>query len=663
MSKIFKVVSPFAPRGDQPEAIEKLTEGLQKKYQFQTLLGVTGSGKTYTMARVIENMQVPTLVIAHNKTLAAQLCSEFKHFFPENKVEYFVSYYDYYQPEAYLPHSDTYIEKDSSINEEIDRLRHSTTQSLLTRKDVIVVASVSCIYNIGSPSSYSEVCLKIKSGEEMSPRTLSRTLVNIHYERQDFELKRGTFRLRGDVLQVYPPDQNAIVQVEFSGNTVEKLSYIATDSGKINTTLTEVLIFPARHYIAPLISQDAVFSAIYEELRERITFFKKQEKYLEAQRLEQRTKYDVELIKELGYCSGIENYSRYFDGRAPGEKPYTLLSYFPDNFIIFIDESHVTLPQIEGMYKGDKARKDNLVNYGFRLPSAYDNRPLRFSEVEEYFHRVVFVSATPAKLERKKSVQIVEQIVRPTGLIDPKIIIKSAKNQIIELIKVIKEKIKDEGRVLVTTLTKRSSENLVEHLITDGMRARYLHSEIQTLDRIEILRDLRLGKFDILVGVNLLREGLDLPEVSGVAILDADKEGFLRSTTSLIQTIGRAARNINGEVFLFADNLTRSIREATEESERRRNIQLQYNKKYSITPETIRCDIKDILSDIKIADKKSEYLAYYDREFIMADTLEKTIQQLTREMKRASKDLHFEKAAEIRDKIIDLQKKTDAKRI
>lgn len=663
MSEILKIISSFTPRGDQPQAIEKLTEGLQKKYQFQTLLGVTGSGKTYTMARVIENMQVPTLVIAHNKTLAAQLCSEFKHFFPENKVEYFVSYYDYYQPEAYLPHSDTYIEKDSSINEEIDRLRHSTTQSLLTRKDVVVVASVSCIYNIGSPSSYSEVCLKIKLGEEVSPRMLSRNLVNIYYERQDFELKRGTFRLRGDVLQIYPPDQSVIVQVEFLGNTVERISRIATDSGKTYSTLTETLIFPARHYIAPLISQEVIFSAIYEELRERITFFKKQEKELEAQRIEQRTKYDLELIKELGYCSGIENYSRYFDGRAPGEKPYTLLSYFPDNFIIFIDESHVTLPQIEGMYKGDKARKDNLVNYGFRLPSAYDNRPLRFSEVEEYFHRVVFVSATPFKLERKKSVQIIEQIVRPTGLIDPKIIIKPAKNQIIELIKVIKKKIKNEGRVLVTTLTKRSSENLVEYLISEGIRARYLHSEIQTLDRIEILRDLRLGKFDVLVGVNLLREGLDLPEVSGVAILDADKEGFLRSVTSLIQTMGRAARNVNGEVFLFADNLTRSIREATEESERRRNIQLHYNKKYSITPETIRCDVKDILSDIKIADKKSEYLAYYDREFIMADTLEKTIQLLTREMKRAAKDLHFEKAAEIRDKIIDLQKKTDAKRI
>ncbi len=650
MSNIFKVVSLFAPRGDQPQAIEKLTGGLQKKYQFQTLLGVTGSGKTYTMAKVIENMQVPTLVIAHNKTLAAQLCSEFKHFFPENKVEYFVSYYDYYQPEAYLPHSDTYIEKDSSINEEIDRLRHSTTQSLLTRKDVIVVASVSCIYNIGSPSSYSGVCLKIKSGEELSPRALSRSLVNIYYERGDFELKRGTFRLRGDTCQIYPPYQNVIVQVEFSGNTVEKLSHIATDGKKINTTISEVLIFPARHYIAQLTCQDIIFSAIYEELRERITFFKKCGKELEAQRLYQRTKYDIELIKELGYCSGIENYSRYFDGRAP------------DEFIIFIDESHATLPQIEGMYKGDKARKDNLVNYGFRLPSAYDNRPLKFSEVEEYFHRVVFVSATPAKLERRKSAQIVEQIVRPTGLIDPKIIIKPAKNQIIELIKIIKEKIKDGERILVTTLTKRSSESLVEYLIADGIRARYLHSEVQTLDRIEILRTLRQGKFDVLVGVNLLREGLDLPEVSGVAILDADKEGFLRSTTSLIQTIGRAARNIKGEVFLFADNITRSIHEATEESERRRNIQLQYNKKYSIIPETIRTDIKDILSDIQVADKKSEYHTYYDREFIMADSLEKAIQQLTREMKRAAKDLHFEKAAEIRDEIFDLQKKINAKK-
>lgn len=651
----FKVVSDFTPRGDQPKAIEKLVEGVNKNYRFQTLLGVTGSGKTYTMAKVIEKLQRPTLVIAHNKTLAAQLCSEFRHFFPENAVEYFVSYYDYYQPEAYIPQTDTYIEKESSINEEIDRLRHSSTQAILTRRDVIVVASVSCIYNIGSPIAYSQVSLNIKKGEFISQKKFLKDLVDIYYERNDFETKRGTFKVRGDIIQIYPADQDVILQIQFFGDEVEKISYLDILTKKVKSEVDKVTIFPARHYVTISDLMEDAFLSIEEELKERVAFFKSQGKYLEAQRLEQRTRQDMEMIREFGYCNGIENYSRHFDGRAPGEPPYTLLSYFPDDFIIFIDESHVTIPQLEGMYKGDKARKDNLIEYGFRLPSAYDNRPLKFSEVEKYFKNVIFVSATPHKYEKKHSQQIVEQIVRPTGLVDPAIVIKPAKNQVEKLLEVVKEKVKLNERVIVTTLTKKSSESLCEYLISKGIKARYIHSEIQTLERVEILRDLRLGKFDVLVGVNLLREGLDLPEVSLVAILDADKEGFLRSETSLIQTMGRAARNVRGEVLLFADNITKSMRSAINESERRRNIQIEYNKKHNITPETVKKDIKDILYDIRISDVQSEYFAYCDREFVMADTLEKTIEQLEKEMKKAAKELHFEKAAKLRDRIKELK--------
>jgi excinuclease ABC subunit B len=652
----FKLVSDFVPKGSQPQAIKELLEGLNNGYKFQTLLGVTGSGKTFTMANVIAGYQKPTLVIAHNKTLAAQLYSEFKEFFPYNAVEYFVSYYDYYQPEAYIPQTDTYIEKDSSINEEIDRLRHSTTQSLLSRRDVIVVASVSCIYNLGSPAAYLEVSINLKKGEKISLERIKRKLVDMQYERNDLELTRGKFRARGDILQIYPKDQDILIQIEFWGDEIEKISYLDPLTYEKIREEEEVRIFPATHFVS--LNIEEALKNIEEELKERVEFFKKNGRLLEAQRLEQRTKFDMEMIRELGYCNGIENYSRHFDGRKPGEPPCTLLSYFPDDFLLFIDESHVTIPQIRGMYEGDKSRKDSLVEYGFRLPSAYDNRPLKFSEFEKYINQVIFVSATPAEYELKKSQKVVEQIIRPTGLVDPELEVRKTKKPVEDLVKEIKNIVKENERVLVTTLTKKMAEDLAEYLTDLGIRVRYLHSEIDTLQRVEILEGLRSGVFDVLVGVNLLREGLDLPEVSLVAILDADKEGFLRSQTSLIQTIGRAARNVKGKVILYAENITNSLKKAIEETERRRKIQLEYNKKYGITPETIKKGIRSMIENIsKVSELPERYIAALEKEFILSESLEKTIYDLEKEMKKAAEELDFEKAIVLRDRIKKLKEK------
>ncbi len=653
----FKLSTNFKPQGDQPKAIEQLVEGLKANYHQQTLLGVTGSGKTYTMANVIAQVQKPTLVIAHNKTLAAQLCSEFRGFFPENAVEYFVSYYDYYQPEAYIPQTDTYIEKDSSINEEIDRLRHSATQALLTRPDVIVVASVSCIYNLGSPEAYQEISLNLKRGERTSIKRILRKLVDMRYERNDYELKRGNFRVRGDVLEIHPLDQDLIIHLEFSAEKLEEIACLDPLTRKRKEDKEEIIIFPATHYIASSSRMEEALESIREELKERVNFFKSQGKLLEAQRIQERTNYDLEMIKELGYCNGIENYSRHFDGRAPGEPPCTLISYFPENYLLFIDESHVTIPQIHGMYEGDKSRKNKLIEYGFRLPSAYDNRPLKYSEFERYINDVIYVSATPSPYELKRSKQVAEQIIRPTGLIDPELEVKKAKEQVDDLIGEVNKRVKEKERTLVTTLTKKMAEDLSKYLIDLGIKARYLHSEIDTLERIEILRALRMGEFDVLVGVNLLREGLDLPEVSLVAILDADKEGFLRSQTSLIQTMGRAARNVRGKVLLYADEVTSSMKKAIAEADRRRKIQIRHNQEYSITPQTIKKEIKDIASGIRLVKEKPlDYLSRLDREFLMADSPQMTIFHLERDMHKAAKNLEFEKAAIFRDKLKELRK-------
>lgn len=664
----FDLVSEFKPKGDQPEAIGQLAEGVSAGHQFQTLLGVTGSGKTFTMANVIDRLNRPALVIAHNKTLAAQLCSEFREFFPKNAVEYFVSYYDYYQPEAYIPYSDTYIEKDSSINEEIDRLRHSATQSLLTRRDVIVVASVSCIYNLGSPAAYAGVSVKLTKGQQAPIQQVVRKLVDMQYERNDIELSRGRFRLRGDVLQIYPKDQDTIYHIEFFGDGIDRILYLHPVTRDTIREADEAAIFPATHFVS--LEAETALKTIEEEMRERVKWFKDGGKLLEAQRIEQRTRFDMEMIQEIGYCNGIENYSRHFDGRSPGDPPCTLLSYFPEDFIMFIDESHATLPQVRGMYEGDKSRKGSLIDYGFRLPSAYDNRPLKFAEFETHMHQVIFVSATPGPYELKHSEKIeagksliVEQIVRPTGLVDPELEIRPASTQVDDLIGQINTVAQSGGRILVTTLTKKMAENLSEYLADLGIRCRYLHSEIQTLERISILRDLRLGEYDVLVGVNLLREGLDLPEVSLVAILDADKEGFLRSQTSLIQTMGRAARNVEGDVILYADTTTGSMKRAIDECTRRRNIQLEYNRMHGITPESIKKNVRDILEDMNLepqvkaaADEKAKYLVHLDREFKMSDSLEKYVAELERSMRKAADALEFEKAAVIRDHIKELKK-------
>jgi len=657
MTEKFNLVSDYPPQGDQPHAIKKLVEGSRKGYKYQTLLGVTGSGKTFTMANVIQKVQLPTLVISHNKTLAAQLCSEFRRFFPDNAVEYFVSYYDYYQPEAYIPRTDTYIEKDSSINEEIDRLRLSATSSLLERRDVIIVASVSCIYGLGSPKDYQDLVLKISKNEIIKRDNILERLINIHYERNDIDFHRGCFRVRGDVIEIFPSYLEYAFRIELWGDEIELISEIDPLTGKVIKRRDKLVVYPAKHFVTTKDKLERAILSIEEELRERLKYFKEEEKLLEAQRLEQRTKYDLEMLREVGYCSGIENYSRHISGRKPGEPPATLLDYFPSDFLIFIDESHVTIPQLRGMFAGDKSRKDSLVEYGFRLPSAYDNRPLYFKEIENYMEKVIFVSATPAKYELEKSKQIVEQIIRPTGLIDPEIILKPAKNQIDSLIEEIKKRTEKKERILVTTLTKRMAEDVAEYLEEINIKAKYLHSEIKTLERINILKDLRLGKFNVLVGVNLLREGLDLPEVSLVAILDADKEGFLRSETSLIQTMGRAARNINGTVILYCENITGSIRRAVKETNRRRKIQLAYNQKYQITPKTITKTVEEfaIVNNVSNFEDFSTVNEEHEK-YLSKSNLWLLIKSLEKEMKQAAKNLDFERAALLRDEIRRLKK-------
>jgi excinuclease ABC subunit B len=645
----FKLVSNFKPCGDQPKAIDALTQGLIAGQKFQTLLGVTGSGKTFTLANAIARINRPTLVISHNKTLAAQLYSEFKEFFPQNAVEYFVSYYDYYQPEAYIPSTDTYIEKDSSINDRLDRLRLSSTSSLMSRRDVLIVASVSCIYNLGSPQEYQNMLIILNKGQEVSRDHLLTQLIAVQYERNDYEFVRGKIRVRGDVVEIYPAYKETGVRVEFLGDVIERISEIDPVSGDILATMEKIAIYPAKHFLA---SEEGIVAALKEisrELEEQLVYLRKENKLLEAQRLEQRTKYDMEMLKELGYCHGIENYSRILAGKPPGSRPYCLLDYFPENFLVVIDESHVTLPQIRGMYEGDKARKRILVDYGFRLPSCLDNRPLRFEEFESLVKQVVFVSATPGPYEAEKSrLKIVEQIIRPTGLIDPQIIIRPTKNQIHDLEKEIRARAKNNERVLVTTLTKRMSEDLTSYLQEKGLKVKYLHSEIETIQRSQILRDLRTKEFDCLVGINLLREGLDLPEVSLVAILDADKEGFLRSATSLIQVAGRAARNLNGTVIMYADTVTKSMQKAIDEGVRRRKIQLEFNKDFNITPRSIEKAIKQGIEDLSDAE---EFVIQLTGEEKDEYELKKYISELEYEMELAARNLDFEKAAQLRDKI------------
>ncbi len=653
----FKLVSDYIPRGDQPKAISDLTEGILRGYKNQVLLGVTGSGKTYTIANVIQNIQKPTLVISHNKTLAAQLYGEFKGFFPENAVEYFVSYYDYYQPEAYLPVTDTYVEKDASINEEIDRLRLKATSSLLEREDVIIVASVSCIYGLGSPKEYEEMHLILETGQNVERNEILRKLVDIHYSRNDFELQRGTFRVRGDVIEVLPAYEQEAFRIELFGDEVDRISVVDTLKGEVKSEKHRVAIYPAKHFVTTASRIERAIKGIKEELGERLREFRSQGKLLEAQRLEQRTFFDIEMMREVGYCSGIENYSRHLSDRKPGERPYVLLDYFPDDYLMVVDESHVTVPQIRGMYNGDRSRKETLVEYGFRLPSALDNRPLRFDEFESMINRIIFVSATPVEYEIVRSRgRVVEQIIRPTGLIDPKITVRPVKDQVDDLLEEIRKRVSKQERVLVTTLTKRTAEDLSEYLADMDVKVRYIHSEIDALGRVEILRDLRLAEFDVLVGVNLLREGLDLPEVSLVAILDADREGFLRSERSLIQTAGRAARNLAGEVILYADEMTESMKKAIAETERRRRIQQAYNEKHGITPQSIRKSVDQILMATSVADakfdksvreKEIDYTVEIDRESL--------IEELERRMLQAARDLDFEKATEFRDKIADLR--------
>lgn len=657
MTQNFDLVSDYPPQGDQPQAIKKLIEGIYNNYKYQTLLGVTGSGKTFTMANVIQEVQLPTLVISHNKTLAAQLCSEFRRYFPYNAVEYFVSYYDYYQPEAYIPRTDTYIEKDSSINDEIDRLRLSATSSLLERRDVIIVASVSCIYGLGSPQDYKELVLTVNKNEICERDKIMERLINIHYERNDIDFHRGCFRIRGDVIEIFPSYLEYAFRIELWGDKIEVISKIDPLTGKVIERKDKLIVYPAKHFVTTKDKLERAVLSIEEELRERLKYFKKERKHLEAQRLEERTKYDLEMLIEVGYCSGIENYSRHISGRKSGEPPATLLDYFPSDFLMFIDESHVTIPQLRGMFAGDKSRKDSLVKYGFRLPSAYDNRPLYFKEIENYMKKVIFVSATPAKYELERSEQVVEQIIRPTGLVDPEVILKPIKNQIDSVIEEIKKRTEKKERVLVTTLTKRMAENLAEYLEGINIKVRYLHSEIETLERINILKDLRLGKFDVLVGVNLLREGLDLPEVSLVAILDADKEGFLRSETSLIQTMGRASRNVNGTVILYCQNITGSIERAIKETNRRRKIQLEYNHKYSVIPQTIIKPVEEFIrvSNLNGFDNFSS-VSEEPGKYLSQNNLSWLIKSLEKEMIQAAKNLDFERAALLRDEIRRLKK-------
>ena len=654
----FKLVSEFQPKGDQPQAIESLSESVLEGATHQVLLGVTGSGKTFTMANVIERIQKPALVISHNKTLAAQLYGEFKELFPENAVEFFVSYYDYYQPEAYIPSTDTYIEKDTQINEEIDKMRHSATRSLLERNDVIIVASVSCIYGLGSPEAYHGMLLYLEKGMDISRETILSKLVEIQYERNDIDFHRGTFRVRGDVIEVFPAHEGSrAIRVELFGDQVEEISEIDPLKGKVIERLDKVPIYPGSHYVTPPDRLQKAIQSIREELKERLEWFRSQNQLLEAQRLEQRTRFDLEMLQELGYCQGIENYSRHLTGRRAGEPPPTLLDYYPKDTLLFIDESHVTLPQLIGMYRGDRSRKETLVEYGFRLPSALDNRPLMFEEFENRIRQVIYVSATPSDYEMKKSHgKIVEQIIRPTGLSDPLLDVKPAKNQVDDLLGKIQGRVKNKERVLVTTLTKRMAEDLTEYFADLGVRVKYLHSDIDTLDRVEIIRDLRLGKFDVLIGINLLREGLDLPEVSLVAILDADKEGFLRSEKSLIQTFGRAARNVNGQVILYADKMTRSMDQAISETNRRRKIQEAYNQEHGITPQTVKKSVRNIMASIYEADYLTiPAVSDVEEAYVSIKEIPLMIQKLKTEMKEAAGHLEFERAAEIRDKVLRLE--------
>ena len=654
----FKIVSEYKLCGDQPQAVDKLAYGINKGFKHQTLLGVTGSGKTFTMANVIERVQKPTLVIAHNKTLAAQLCSEFREFFPNNAVEYFVSYYDYYQPEAYIPATDTYIEKDSSMNDEIDKLRHSATAALFERRDVIIVASVSCIYGLGDPEDYSELMLSLRPGMRRDRDEVVRKLVDIQYERNEIDFRRGKFRVRGDVLEIFPAySSENVLRVEFFGDEVERISEVNALTGEIIGIRNHIAVFPASHYATTRAKMERAMETIEEELKERLAELRSMGKLLEAHRLEQRTMYDLEMMREIGFCQGIENYSRHISGRLPGSAPYTLIDYFPGDFLTIIDESHVTVPQIGGMYNGDRSRKEALVEYGFRLPSAFDNRPLRFEEFEAKMNQVIYVSATPASYERERSSQIVEQIIRPTGLVDPEVVVKPVKGQIDDLIGEITERVSKNQRVLVTTLTKKMAEDLTDYLKELDFKVRYLHSDIETLERMEIIRDLRLGEFDVLVGINLLREGLDLPEVSLVAILDADKEGFLRSETSLIQTIGRAARNIDGRVVMYADRITDSMKKAIGETNRRRRIQMEYNLKNGITPRSVQKAVRDVIEATKVAEDEARYGAGKSLRLMSADELQKLIDRLTAEMLKASRELKFEKAAELRDRIKELNER------
>ncbi len=662
------MVADFEPAGDQPSAIAELSKGLRLGKRFQTLLGITGSGKSAAMAWTIEQVQRPTLVLAPNKSLAAQLANEFKEFFPHNRVEYFVSYYDYYQPEAYMPASDTYIEKDASLNDEIERLRHSTTSALLTRRDVVVVASVSCIYGLGKPSEYEDQLLVVRVGEERDLRSILRTLIDMHYERNDTNLARGCFRVRGDTLEIKPAYEENVVRVEFFGDDVERVTILDPLTGERLETLDELVVFPASHYVTTEENLRRAVVGIEEELAERLSWFESQGKLLESQRLRMRTTHDLEMLTEVGYCNGVENYSAHIDGRSPGEAPFTLLDYFPDDFLTVIDESHVAVPQLRGQFRGDRSRKETLIEHGFRLPSAADNRPLRFEEVLERLGQVLFLSATPGPFEKDESAQVVEQIVRPTGLVDPEVIVKPTKGQIDDLMELIKGRVEAEARVLVTTLTKKMAEDLTDYLLELGVRVRYLHSEVDTLERIEILRDLRLGHFDVLVGINLLREGLDLPEVSLVAILDADKEGFLRSETSLIQTIGRAARNVDGQVVMYADGVTDSMRRAINETRRRRERQQKFNAANGIEPQTIRKAVTDILRLIRPGDdvaptpdrkrrqRAGESVFGGDDAPLAAEDLPRLIAALREEMNEAAASLRFEYAARLRDEIKELKR-------
>ena len=648
---MFKLHSEYKPTGDQPGAIEYLSNGIKQGKKFQTLLGVTGSGKTFTMANIIQNVQKPTLVLSHNKTLAGQLYSEFKEFFPENHVEYFVSYYDYYQPESYIPSSDTYIEKDASINDEIDKLRHSSTAALFETRDVIIVASVSCIYGLGDPIDYENMAVSLRPNMKVERNEMLKKLVNMQYTRNELDFKRGTFRAKGDIVEIYPSNESeSAIRVEFWGDEIEKLVEINPLTGKVTANRTHVIIFPNSHYVTTSDKMQRALDSIEKEKEERVKYFKENNKLIEAQRIEERTNFDIEMMKETGFCQGIENYSRHISGRAPGSPPFTLFDYFPKDFLLLIDESHATIPQVRAMYNGDRARKESLVKYGFRLPSAFDNRPLTFKEFEERINQVVFVSATPAEYEKEHSKEnVVEQIIRPTGLLDPQIEVKPVTNQIDDLIEQIKDRTEKNERVLVTTLTKKMAEDLTSYLAGIDIKVRYMHSDIKALERMEIIRDLRLGEFDVLVGINLLREGLDIPEVSLVAILDADKEGFLRSERSLIQTIGRAARNTDGKVIMYADELTESMEKAISETNRRRKIQMEYNKEHNITPQTIKKSIRDTIKASYVEDIQEEYKL--DKNADMQDIINK----LTDEMLKYAADMEFEKAAEVRDKIKELE--------